>query len=100
MISIVTNVLFSSYKQEDNSIHGVKIREEANVLGNAKNTYENNCIRRIIRNRPRYVHLGEKLNSQCLNTTSLINVRHYSTIKEEPELSMVEVKRLLTENGV
>lgn len=100
MISIVTNVLFSSYKQEDNSIHGVKIREEANVLGNAKNTDENNCIRRIIRNRPRYVHLGEKLNSQCLNTTSLINVRHYYTIKEEPELSMVEVKRLLTENGV
>jgi hypothetical protein len=99
-ISIVSDVLFSSYKQENSSIHGGKISKKANALGNAKDTDKYNRNRRIIRNQPIYVHFGEKLNLSCLNKVSQINVRYYSTIKEESELSIVEIKRLLIDNNV
>lgn len=114
IISIVSDVLLSSYKQDNNSIHGGKISKEANALGNAKDTDKYNRNRRIIRNQPIYVQIGEKLNLSCLNKVSRIpplrggipplcggiNVRYYSTIKEESKLSIAEIKRLLIDNNV
>lgn len=99
MKSIVYDVLFSSLWQENNSIHGGKINKKANDLGNAKYTGKHSN-RSTIWGQPRIVNIGQKLNSLYLNKTSLNQVRHYSTIKEESKLSVAEIKRLLIDNDI
>jgi hypothetical protein len=49
ILNIVNDVIFSSFKQENNSIHGGKISEKANALGNSKDTEEYKKYREIYR---------------------------------------------------
>jgi RNA-directed DNA polymerase len=98
---VIYNVLYSSKPmQEYDSIHGGKICEEANALGNPKDTESYIDRRRHIINKPMNVQVGEKLNSLCLRENYIISKRHYSTIKEESEFNETEIKRMLINNDL
>lgn len=100
VIDIVrNNLLYSSlFKQEYNRLHGGKISEEANVLGNARNTGKYNNRGIVVTRWPRVVHIGEKLNSRCLKMNYLESIRYYSSVKEESHLEIEKIKRLMKSN--
>lgn len=58
-------------------LHGGKISEKANALGNACDTLRKNKSDYFGRQRPE-LHTGQKLNSVCLNKVKLQFVRYYS----------------------
>lgn len=93
---VIKNLLYSSEKkQEYKRMHGGKIREEANVLGNARNTISYNNRGINVTRWPRVVHIGEKLNSQCLRMNYLGSIRNYSSIRDESHLEIDEIKRFM-----
>lgn len=97
---VIYNVLYSSKSmQEYDSIHGGKIREEANALINLGDTENNINRRRYVIYKP-IVQVGEKLNSLSLRENYKISKRYYSTIKEESELNLAQIKRMLTDNNM
>lgn len=61
----------STYVQECSRLHGGKIREKANALSNVKNTSSYMSIGRYVAKKPRVKHMGQKLNSQCLEENFL-----------------------------
>lgn len=96
---VIYNLIFSSYKkQEYIRMHGGKIRDKANVLGNARNTISYNNRGINITRWPRVVHIGEKLNSQCLRMNYQGSIRYYSSIKDKSYLDINEIKRLMKDD--
>jgi len=97
---VIYNVLYlSKSMQEYDSIHGGKIREEANALINLRDTENYINRRRYMIYKP-IVQVGKKLNSLSLRENYKISKRYYSIIKEESELTLTQIKRMLTDNDM
>lgn len=94
------NLLCSSNNlQEYIRIHGGKISEEANALGNARDTLSNVCRGKYIKQWPRDRHIGQKLNSLCLKENLFNFKRYFSSVKDESKISFKKIKRQMKENN-
>jgi hypothetical protein len=75
---------------ECKGLHGGKISEKANALGNACDTLRKNKSDYFGRQRPE-LQTGQKLNSVCLNKVKLQFVRYYSVASHLPLTKVYEI---------
>ena len=91
------NLLCSSIQLQDYSrVHGGKIREKANALGNTRDSIDFmlNKIRC-----PGHYCKGQKLNLLSLKENLPLHRRYYSTVKDESKLEITAIKRQLKNNN-
>jgi len=81
-------------------IYGGKTSEKANALSNVKDTInyalKNICIIKW----PRDVHIGQKLNLQCLKKKYINFKRYYSSVKDKSKIVLKKIKRQFKNNSM
>ena len=92
---INSNILYSSNNlQEYTRIHGGKISEEANALGNTRDTRS-----KYIKQWPKNRQIGQKLNSQGLKENLFNFKRYFSSVADESKINLKKIKRQIKENN-